>query len=59
MRGIFTDYYTLLQVVFEGLHRILKAVEDVNRSQREWFLQKIMAHYGGDLAGRVFACTIP
>ena len=34
---------------------ILKAVEDVNRAQREWFLQKIMAHYGGDVSGRVFA----
>ncbi len=34
---------------------ILKAVEDVNRAQREWFLQKIMSHYGGDVSGRVFA----
>ena len=34
---------------------ILKAVESVNREQREWFLQKIMSHYGGDVAGRVFA----
>lgn len=34
---------------------ILKAVDEVNRDQREWFLKKIMSHYGGDVAGRTFA----
>ncbi|MDI9369680.1 MAG: UDP-glucose/GDP-mannose dehydrogenase family protein [Synergistaceae bacterium] len=34
---------------------ILKAVDVVNREQREWFLQKILAHYGGDVSGRLFA----
>ena len=39
----------------ESQFSILKAVDVVNREQREWFLQKILAHYGGDVSGRLFA----
>lgn len=34
---------------------ILKAVEEVNREQRGWFLDKILARYGGDVSGKTFA----
>lgn len=33
---------------------ILKAVEDVNQKQREWFLSKILKHYNGDVSGLTF-----
>ncbi len=34
---------------------ILKAVEEANRAQRRFFLEKITDHFGGDLEGRTFA----
>lgn len=34
--------------------KILRAVEDVNQSQREWFLQKILSHYNGNVEGKTF-----
>ncbi|MGL4368724.1 MAG: UDP-glucose dehydrogenase family protein, partial [Spirochaetota bacterium] len=34
---------------------ILLAVEEVNKTQREIFVQKILAHYNGDVSGRTFA----
>lgn len=34
---------------------ILKSVEKVNREQRIWFVEKIKAHYGGNVKGKKFA----
>ena len=34
---------------------VLKAVEKVNQRQREWFLDKILARYDGDVSGKTFA----
>lgn len=34
---------------------ILKAVEKVNKDQREWFLKKIMDYYGNNVEGKTFA----
>lgn len=34
---------------------ILKAVEDANREQRRLFINKIIGHFGDELAGRTFA----
>jgi UDPglucose 6-dehydrogenase len=34
---------------------LLRAVEAVNHRQKGLLFEKIMAHYGGDLAGRTFA----
>lgn len=34
---------------------ILQAVEETNKSQRDWFSRKILDHYNNDLAGRKFA----
>lgn len=34
---------------------ILKSVEKVNREQRLWFVEKIKAHYGGNIEGKKFA----
>jgi UDPglucose 6-dehydrogenase len=35
--------------------RILKAVEDVNESQKRLFIQKVVDHFGDDLTGRTIA----
>ena len=34
--------------------KVLKAVEDVNESQKRWMLRKVEAHFGADLKGRTF-----
>lgn len=34
---------------------ILKAVDRVNQDQREWFLQKILSYYEGNVRGKTFA----
>jgi UDPglucose 6-dehydrogenase len=34
---------------------LLESVEDVNRSQRDWFLKKILDFYKGDVKGKTFA----
>jgi UDPglucose 6-dehydrogenase len=34
---------------------ILRAVEDVNRKQRQFFIDKITGHFGDDLEGKTFA----
>ena len=35
--------------------KIIKAVEEVNKEQREYFLSKILKRFGNDLAGKTFA----
>ncbi len=34
--------------------KILKAVEEVNESQKRWMLRKVEAHFGKDLKGKTF-----
>ena len=34
---------------------LLKAVEKINKEQREWFLNKILNHYGDAVKGKTFA----
>ena len=34
--------------------KVLKAVEEVNESQKRWMLRKVEAHFGADLKGRTF-----
>ena len=45
--------YTLKDRGFEA--KILSAVEEVNKLQRDMFVRKIVDHMGGDLKGSVFA----
>ncbi len=35
--------------------KIIKAVEEVNKEQREYFLNKILKRFGNDLSGKTFA----
>jgi len=35
--------------------RIIRAVEEVNKTQRDYFLSKILSRFGDDLSGRTFA----
>ncbi len=46
-------YKTALQYGYD--FKILKAVMDVNESQRDFFFSKIMEYYNGDLKGKTFA----
>lgn len=40
---------------YQSPFSILKAVEKVNKDQREWFLKKIMDYYGNNVEGKIFA----
>ncbi|MCU0442893.1 MAG: UDP-glucose/GDP-mannose dehydrogenase family protein [Bacteroidia bacterium] len=52
------DVKALIQTAQENGHsmRILKAVEDVNNDQKLKLFQKVVAHFGGQLKGKTFAC---
>lgn len=34
---------------------LLESVEEINKTQREWFYQKVLNHYDGDLSGKTLA----
>lgn len=34
---------------------LLESVEEINKSQRKWFFDKILSHYGADISGKTFA----
>lgn len=34
---------------------ILESVEEINKTQREWFYLKVLNHYDGDLSGKILA----
>lgn len=52
------DVKALIQTAQENGHsmRILKAVEDVNNDQKLKLFEKVLAHFGGQLKGKTFAC---